>query len=224
MEAKKSSKADLEKKKGLFFEIGFLFALALVLNAFEWKTSNPLAVEEATEAVFFEEEDVIPITYHQSTPPPPPPAPSLRDIIEVVDELIKPEDIELVDAEDPSENQQSSVFDQEGVWEEPGEDVPFVIVEDMPVFPGGDVNVWLNKHVRYPAIAQENGITGRVFVKFIVNRDGAVSDAEVVRGSDPSLDREALRVINSMPKWIPGKQRGKTVRVIYTIQINFKLH
>jgi protein TonB len=95
----------------------------------------------------------------------------------------------------------------------------------MPQFPGGDAELlrFVNKSIKYPGIAQDNGIQGRVTCSFVINRDGSVTDAEVVRGVDPSLDKEALRVINTMPNWTPGKQRGKPVRVKYTIPITFRL-
>ena len=106
------------------------------------------------------------------------------------------------------------------------EEVVFVVVETMPEFPGGQQALlnFLSENVQYPAFAQEKGIQGRVICQFVVNKDGSIVDVEVVRsGGDPSLDKEAVRVINSMPKWKPGKQRDKMVRVKFTIPINFKL-
>ena len=102
---------------------------------------------------------------------------------------------------------------------------PAPAVETMPEFPGGQGALlqYLAKSIKYPVIAQENGIQGRVSCSFVVNKDGSIVDAEVIRGVDPSLDKEALRVINSMPKWSPGKQRGKPVRVKYTVPVTFRL-
>ena len=101
----------------------------------------------------------------------------------------------------------------------------FDVVEQMPSFPGGNAALmnYLGQNIKYPVIAEENGIQGRVICAFVVNRDGSVVDAEVLRGVDPSLDKEALRVIGTMPKWKPGKQRGKPVRVKYTVPITFRL-
>ena len=101
----------------------------------------------------------------------------------------------------------------------------FTVVEEMPEFPGGmnELLKYLAKSIKYPVIAQENGIQGRVICAFVVNRDGSIVDAEVLRGVDPSLDKEALRVIMAMPKWKPGKQRGKPVRVKYTVPVTFRL-
>jgi protein TonB len=110
--------------------------------------------------------------------------------------------------------------------EEEDTSVPIVFAEEMPQFPGGEAELmrFVNKSIKYPVIAQENGIQGRVICSFVVNRDGSVADVEILRGVDPSLDKEALRVVNTLPKWSPGKQRGKPVRVKYTIPITFRLH
>ena len=97
------------------------------------------------------------------------------------------------------------------------------VVEDMPSFPGGNVSKWIAKNVKYPVLAMENGIQGKVFIQFVIERDGSITDVKVVRGVDASLDKEAVRVVQSMPKWKPGKQRGKPVRVAYTLPINFQL-
>ena len=101
-----------------------------------------------------------------------------------------------------------------------------MVVEEMPEFPGGQAALmsFIAKSIKYPVVAQENGIQGRVTCSFVVNKDGSIVDAEVIRGIDPSLDKEALRVINTMPKWKPGKQRGKPVRVKFTVPINFRLN
>ena len=99
----------------------------------------------------------------------------------------------------------------------------FEVVEQQPQFPGGSVNGWLADHIKYPVVAAENGIQGRVVVQFVVERDGSVSQVRVVRGVDPSLDKEAQRVISSMPKWIPGKQNGQSVRSRFTVPVTFRL-
>lgn len=99
----------------------------------------------------------------------------------------------------------------------------FEVVEQQPSFPGGSVNGWLAEHIKYPVVAAENGIQGRVVVQFVVEKDGSVSQVKVVRGVDPSLDKEAQRVISSMPKWIPGKQNGVSVRSRFTVPVTFRL-
>ena len=100
-----------------------------------------------------------------------------------------------------------------------------MVCEEMPEFPGGmrECMNFLGKNVKYPATAQEKGIQGRVIVQFVVNRDGSIVEPKVVRGVDPDLDKEALRVISIMPKWKPGKQKGEAVRVKYTIPVMFRL-
>ena len=93
----------------------------------------------------------------------------------------------------------------------------------MPSFPGGNVQKWISKNVKYPVLAMENGIQGKVYIQFVIEKDGSITDVKVVRGVDASLDKEAVRVVKAMPKWKPGKQRGKPVRVSYTLPINFQL-
>jgi protein TonB len=114
---------------------------------------------------------------------------------------------------------------QEEVEVEAKEEEVFVVVEEMPEFPGGVIALrqYLATAVKYPVVAQENGIQGKVYVNFVVNKDGTVSNAKIARGVDPSLDAEALRVVSTLPKWKPGKQRGAPVRVSYTVPISFKL-
>jgi protein TonB len=109
--------------------------------------------------------------------------------------------------------------------EEVEEQQIFQVVEEQPEFPGGmgECMKWLAKNMKYPQIAQENGVQGRVIVQFVVNRDGSIVDAVVARGVDPQLDKEALRVVGQMPKWKPGKQRGKEVRVRFTLPVMFRL-
>ena len=205
MEIKKSPKADLEGKKGVFFEIGLTLALAVLLFAFEWKSSTEQVTPFQTPAEEQIEDEIIPITQQMLKPPPPPPP--------------------ILDAEDQSENQVIEHVADFGEYgeENTGESEIFQVVEDMPSFPGGNVSKWIAKNVKYPVLAMENGIQGKVFIQFVIERDGSITDVKVVRGVDASLDKEAVRVVQSMPKWKPGKQRGKPVRVAYTLPINFQL-
>lgn len=228
MEIKKSKKADLEGKKGLFFEIGLALSLAVLLFAFEWKTSTEEVSQFQTVPEEQIEEEIIPITQQMlKPPPPPPPAPKLTDLIDIVeDETTIDEELEILDAEDQSENTDvvndvSDFGDYDG--EDTGESEIFIVVEDMPAFPGGNVQKWIAKNVRYPVLAMENGIQGKVYIQFVIEKDGSITDVKVIRGVDASLDKEATRVVQAMPKWKPGKQRGKPVRVSYTLPINFQL-
>jgi protein TonB len=101
----------------------------------------------------------------------------------------------------------------------------FEVVEQMPQFPGGDAALmqFLNSHIKYPVVAEENGIQGRVVCTFVVERNGSITDVRVIKSVDPSLDKEAVRVLKSMPSWIPGKQNGSAVRVKYTVPVTFRL-
>ena len=227
MEIKKSPKADLEGKKGVFFEIGLALALAVLLFAFEWKSSAGEVSTFQTVPEEQVEEEIIPITQQMlKPPPPPPPAPKLTDLMEIVDDASTiDEDLEILDAEDDSENkpvENPSDFGEYGD-EETGDDDIFQIVEDVPTFPFGDVSKWIAKNVKYPQIAAENNIQGKVFMNFVIEKDGSITDVKVLRGVDPALDKEAIRVIKSMPKWKPGKQRGKPVRVSFNLPITFTL-
>lgn len=223
MEAKKTRKADLESKRILFLEIGFVVVLGVVLAAFEW-SSRPKENQMFNQSLEdVGEEEIIPITRQQEKPPPPPPAPPQVFELNIVDDDVEIEDqLEL----DDMEADDNLAMEFVPIEEEEDEEVAFIIVEDMPKFQGGDQNTfraWIQSNLKYPEIAAENGISGKVFVNFVVNKNGEVVDAKVVRGVDPSLDQEALRVVRSSPKWTPGKQRGKPVKVQFTFPIVFVL-
>lgn len=227
MENKKSMKADLENKKHVFLEMGFMVALAALLFAFEWKVSVEESSDYITVSDIPMEVEMVPVTLMSQLPPPPPAPPQLIDMLEIVDELEDVDaELELIDASNESANEEY-VAPVPGDWgygdEASDEIIPFLPSEDMPVFPG-NVQQWIGKHVRYPDLAAQNGIEGRVYVQFVVERDGSVSNIKVVRGVDASLDKEAVRVVSEMPKWKPGKQRGKAVRVSYTLPIVFRLN
>ena len=224
MQVKKSEKASLEKDKLVYVLMGLVFVLSLVYVALEW-TEKEVTKYEVTDTEFlFEEEVEIQQTSQETPPPPPPPAVQEVEVLNVVEDNVETESIEV----NTEETEQEVVIAApvEAPVEEEEEEVVFVVVEKMPEFPGGQQALfkYLSENVKYPVIAQENGIQGRVICQFVVNRDGSIVDVEVVRsGGDPSLDKEAVRVIKSMPKWKPGKQRGKAVRVKYTVPVNFKL-
>lgn len=224
MQVKKSENASLEKDKLVYVLMGLVFVLSLVYVALEW-TEREVTKYEVTDTEFlFEEEVEIQQTSQETPPPPPPPAVQEVEVLNVVEDNVETESIEV----NTEETEQEVVIAApvEAPVEEEEEEVVFVIVESMPEFPGGQQALfkYLSENVKYPVIAQENGIQGRVICQFVVNKDGSIVDVEVVRsGGDPSLDKEAIRVIKSMPKWKPGKQRGKPVRVKYTVPVNFKL-
>ena len=230
MEIKKSPKANLENKKFLFMEIGLVIALLMVLGAFEWSTSEgtDLASLGDETAVVIEEEQV-PITQEEQLPPPEvPKEPVMSDIIDIVDDDIKVEDNFLISTEDDASlgvEIRDYVVEQEEE-EEVEEEVPFAIVEQKPTFQGGDANTftkWVFSKIVYPEIAKENGVQGRVTLQFTIETDGSVKNVKVLRGVDSSLDKEAVRVVSSSPKWSPGMQRNKPVRVKYTFPVVFQL-
>ncbi|MBA7522108.1 hypothetical protein ES705_14222 [subsurface metagenome] len=224
MEVKKSNKANLENKTGLFFEIGLVTALAILLLFFEWtsrpKDNNLLRGMQGGEI----DEEIIPITRQQpERPPPPPPPPQVIEIINIVEDDV---DIEEIDFESMDADEDMAINFVPFEDEEEAEEEIFFIVEDMPQFMGGGkekFRTYIQKYLNYPPIAAENGISGRVFVQFAVNARGEVVDVVVVRGVDPALDKEAKRVVQSSPKWTPGKQRGRPVKVQFTFPIVFVL-
>ncbi|NPA36410.1 MAG: energy transducer TonB [Chlorobi bacterium] len=224
METKKSPKADLESKKTIFLQIGFIFALGAVFTAFEWSTPEiDLSQYEFTDPVVAED-DIIPLVKQEEKKPLPPP-PQLKDIITVVDNDTElNEELEINDTElnQDDEIDFSNLLNEENEDEEDG---IFISVEEMPEFPGGNNELlsFLSKSVKYPVIAIENRIQGRVYVYFVVDENGYVSDVRLIRGVDPAIDKEALRVVKSMPRWKPGKQRNKPVKVSFTVPINFVL-
>ncbi len=224
MHIKKSEKASLENDKLIYVLMGLVFVLSLVYVALEW-TEREVTKYEVTDTEFlFEEEVEIQQTSQETPPPPPPPAVQEVEVLNVVEDNVETESIEVTSEE--TEQEVVIAAPVEAPVEEEEEEVVFVVVESMPEFPGGQQALfkYLSENVKYPVIAQENGIQGRVICQFVVNKDGSIVDVEVVRsGGDPSLDKEAIRVIKSMPKWKPGKQRGKAVRVKYTVPVNFKL-
>ncbi len=228
MELKKNPKADLQKKKVLFFEIGLAFSLGIVLLAFEWTTSNSVKVELAGTQEVKVEQEIIPITNREEVKPPEPPKQiTVSDVIKVVDDNVNLNDNTDIFDTEFNEDTKVNVMEFQDTEEEEEESTPFVIVEEMPTFGGGDINEfrinYVQKNLKYPDVAAENGIQGRVIISFVVEKNGSVSNVKVVRGVDESLDKEAVRVVKASPKWKPGKQLGKPVRVQYTIPIIFVL-
>jgi len=230
MEIKKSDKASLENKRLLFTEAGLVIALLLVFFAFNWSSRDAkvAALEDTTKALVEEEMIAIP----NELPPPPPEAPNipvLSDVIDIVEDDIKLDDDLFVNTEDDANlgvdimDYKEAAVEEEEVEEEA---IPFQLVEQKPSFNGGDANEfskWVNSRLVYPEIAKENGVQGRVTLQFTVEADGRVTNVRVLRGVDPSLDKEAVRVVSSSPKWKPGKQRDRAVKVTYTFPVIFQL-
>ena len=229
MEVKKTEKASLENKRLLFVEIGMIIALFGVYIAFEWQTEEQQIIELEDTTQIIEVEEVI--ATQQDTPPPPPSAPKmpvLSDQIDIVDDEVIVDDNMFINLEDDV-NMGVEIMDyvengEEEVIEE--EAIPFQLVEEKPSFMGGDANEfskWVNQRLVYPEIAKENGVQGRVTLQFTVESDGRVTNVKVLRGVDSSLDQEAVRVVSSSPRWTPGKQRDRAVKVTYTFPVIFQL-
>ncbi len=229
METKKTNRASLENKRAMFLEIGLVAALAIVLTSFEWNSSTKDVATIMAGNSFLADDETIPVT--QQEPPPPPQTikePVISEELKIVEndvkidtEFLSPDDntdpIKIVPYVEPSNKEEE---------EEVEEFIPFSIVEDKPTFQGGDANTftkWVYGNIVYPELAIENGIQGRVTVQFTIDKDGSVKDVKVLRGADSTLDKEAVRVISSSPKWTPGKQRGKAVKVKYTFPIIFQM-
>ncbi len=228
MEVKKAPKANIETQKTTFLLMGLVVALAVLFVGFEWSSS----ISKLDETVIVQDvlaEEEIEITQRDPTPPPPPPPPEpeVPEIIDVVEERVENQ-IDLSSLEDDQSRAQVATYTPppppKAVEEEATEEI-FVVVEHQPEFPGGmsALMKFLSDNIKYPVIAQENGIQGRVITNFVVERDGSITDVNVVRGQDPSLDKEAVRVIKTMPRWKPGQQRGKPVRVRFTLPVQFRL-
>lgn len=233
MELKKSPKADLRKNSGLYFVLGLAVVMALVYIAFEWKTydeANNYDISMDVEDLLDEE---VPMTEQLKTPPPPPP-PAAPEVIEVVEDEEEVEETVIESTETSQEQEIIEVEDVEVEEVDEDIDVPFAVIEDVPIFPGCEgasdkracFNEMMQQHIRknfrYPEVAQEMGIQGRVSVLFTIQKDGSIGNIRL-RGPDKNLEAEAQRIIEKLPKMTPGKQRGRPVRVPFSIPIMFKL-
>ena len=223
MEEKKSPKANLENKKLMFIQIGLIISLAVAWAVFEIKSYDKRELTDIGRTVEVVEEEMVEIT-KQEQKPQPVEVPKQTTQIQVVEDDVEVEDVDI-----NAEVDQNEVIEEyvpvEVEEEEIVEAEIFTIVEEMPEFPGGMAKLadYLAKNIKYPQMARESGIQGRVFVNFVVEPDGSVSNVNVMRSLGGGCDEEAMRVVKSMPKWKAGKQRGKPVRVSYILPVNFKL-
>ena len=235
MQLKKTPKADLTKNSSLYFAIGLASVLLFSWVAIEWKTYEKSAFDYEALNVDDEDDEEVPITEQIKTPPPPPPPPPAPEVIEIVEDE---EDVEETVIESTETDQEEIVevedIDVEDDFEDV--DVPFAVIEDVPLFPGCEkvakserrkcfqeqINKHIRKNFRYPEIAQEMGVQGRVYVNFIISKDGSITNIRM-RGPDKNLEKEAKRIISKLPKMTPGKQRGRPVRVPFSIPISFRL-
>ena len=227
METKKTPKANLESKRPTWLLVGYVTVLAFMFVAFEWTRDIRVDTSGRINENVFEQDMEIPLTRQpELTPPPPPQVTPINDVLTIIDDDATAEETNFASLEETGEDVVIKhipvTVDEEVVVE----DDIFVVVEENPQFPnGGKAGLlqYLGKNIKYPTIPQENGTQGRVTVQFVVNKDGSIVDVKVIRGVDPYLDKEAVRVISTMPKWIPGKQRGVPVRCKFTVPVTFKL-
>jgi protein TonB len=231
MELKKSPKANLEGKRMLFIQLGLIISIGISLVAFEWKTYEKQA-GSLGDLVIELEEEIIPITERDKPKPPPPPPPP-PEVIQIVEDEVELEEELEVEETETDENEVIEIEEEE----ESDEVVNFMIVEDKPVFPGCEdaskaeamlcFQKGIIKHIqdnfRYPEIAREMGVQGKVFISFVINKSGDITNVTVARSIDKHLDKEAQRLVTSIPKMIPAKQRGKPTSVSYSVPINFQI-
>ena len=224
MDIKKNPKADLQQYKSIFFLVGLAISIFVVYAAFEWESkSGTVDVIELDQEVA--EEEMIQLTRQEKIEPPKvenkPQPTQIAEVLEIVENDVEIEDDFELDADIDEDDVVEIVVEEE----EEEEVEIFVIVEEMPEFPGGELELrkYIAKNIKYPNIARENDIQGKVYVRFVVTETGAVSNVQIARGVDPLLDEEAIRVVNGLPKWKPGRQGGKFVKVWYTVPINFQL-
>ena len=235
MQLKKNPKADLTKNSSLYFAIGLAVVLFISWQAIEWKTYEKTGYGYESFNVEDEDDEEVPITEQIKTPPPPPPPPPAPEVIEIVEDE---EEVEETVIESTETDQEEIVEVEDIEVEDDFEDVdvPFAVIEDVPIFPGCEkvaksqrracfqeqMNKHIRKNFRYPEIAQEMGIQGRVYVQFVIAKDGSITSIRM-RGPDKNLEKEAQRIISRLPKMTPGKQRGRPVRVPFSIPITFRL-
>jgi protein TonB len=233
MKPKKNPKVDLSKNSSLYFTLGLCVILFISWRAIEWKTYEKTHSDYQMLDIQDEEFEEVPITEQLKTPPPPPP-PVAPQVIEVVEDE---KEVEETVIESTETDQEEEIVEEVEVLEEEEEvDVPFAIIEDAPLFPGcervkkserkqcfqDNIQKHINKNFRYPDVAQEMGVQGRVYVSFVIDKDGSITSIRT-RGPDKNLEKEAARIIGKLPNMTPGKQRGRPVRVPFSIPITFKL-
>ncbi|MDD4150551.1 MAG: energy transducer TonB [Bacteroidales bacterium] len=231
MQIKKSPKVNLERKKMIFLQIGLVMALGVCLVAFEWTTEEVSqgSLGDVNMSEVFEEE--IENTFQEEKLNEP--EPEIEEPEQVIEELVVVEDDKVVEnikmnteADEKTRTSTNIIQTEDFVVVEEIEPISFAVVEDKPIFPGGDAALmkFLADNTKYPEIAKENGIQGRVFIQFVIDKTGKVTKVQVAKGVDPYLDAEAKRVVAMLPNWSPGKQRGKAVPVTFIVPINFKLY
>ena len=238
MEPKKNPKADLSRRSVLFLQLGLILVLFVTWQAIEWKTYEKSDIDTGMVQMDQLEDEEIPITEMQNTPPPPPPPPPAPEVIEVVEDEEEVEEDEI----ESTETSLDDIVEVEEVVEAPEEeevaDVPFAVIEDVPIFPGCEnlkdnderkacMSEKVMKFVQKEFdtdLGAELGLSGitRVIVQFKIDKQGKITGVRA-RAPHPRLEQEAARVVNKLPKMQPGKQRGKPVGVVYSLPITFQI-
>ena len=223
MKNRKTQKANLENKRLLFFEIGFILALLFVISAFSLKDYDkqiytPVSLKDDGLAT-----EIVPITVQKKKPIPLPP-PQISNI-KIVKDFVNTDETFSIDVNIDEEEGYEIYIPANEPEDDTDETPPFIIVQDMPMFPGGTSELmrYLATNIKYPPYAKEAGIQGRVFINFIVETDGSITNVKILRGIGGGCDEEAIRVVKNMPKWKPGMQRGKPVRVPFNLPVKFTL-
>jgi len=226
MEKKKSSKANQERNRPMFIQVGLIVALSIILIAFEWTSNGINDSNSMTYINDIEFEEQMIATKREEPKPPEVKQPEIKTVIEIVEDDIEIEDAFDFDVEADDNTEYNFVMDDDDGEEIIEEVTPFYIVEDMPTFNGGDMGEFWKYamgEIRYPEIAAENGVSGTVYMQFTVSTAGYVIDVKVIKGVHPDIDNEAIRVIKNSPRWTAGKQRGRAVPVIMSLPMKFIL-
>ncbi len=223
METRKTKRADLEKKRPVFLQLGFIVALGAALAAFEWKTPDTGTIVLPPRTTGVIEQEIAPVIIEKKEAPKPVNTTQLKQVSDLIEDL---PDIEIKTEADPDDMVLPEIY-KPVLPDEPQDENsdPFMVVEIMPEFPGGiaALHAYLSKNIEYPRMAREAGITGIVYLSFVVGTDGKLSDISVLRGVGGGCTEEAIRVVKAMPAWKPGIQRSKAVKVKMTLPISFKL-
>ena len=235
MQLKKNPNADLTKNSSMYFAVGLAVVLFISWQAIEWKTYDKSGYGYEALNVDDDDDEEVPITEQLKTPPPPPPPPPAPEVLEVVEDEEEVEET-IIESTETDQEEIVEVEDVEVEDDFDDVDVPFAVIEDVPIYPGCEkvakserrncfqdqINKHIRKNFRYPEIAQEMGIQGRVYVNFVIAKDGSITNVRM-RGPDKNLEKEAARIISKLPSMTPGKQRGRPVRVPFSIPITFRL-
>lgn len=222
MELRKNPKIDLDRKRGVFFNIGLLISLALVTTAFEWKfySDGIVVIPEALDSEFEELIEIPPTVI------PPPPPPVVEPVFVEVPDKEEVEEIKIIiDAEMLDDEAIPELIFDEEIPDEPVDEI-ITIAEKMPEPAGGlgSFYKYVGESMDYPKAARRMGIEGRVFVQFVVDKDGSLTEVKTIKGIGGGCDEEAERVLRNAPPWTPGKQRGKPVKVRMVLPITFRLN